>query len=319
MRWISEFRERPRTLVRVRMHDDELEIRTEVVRGLIDDQFPEWAAEPVARVPGSGTVNAIFRIGDHLAARFPLRGTDADTLAQLRAEASAMHELARSSPFPVPRHIAIGAPGRGYALPWSVQTWLDGEAATPDALAESGDFARDLARLIRALRGVDTRGRRFAGRGRGGDLRAHDRWVAECIRKSTHDFDPGTLTSLWSSLHTLPRTAPDEMTHGDLIPANLLVRHGRLVGVLDGGGFGPADPALELVCAWHLFDRHARSVLREELGSDELEWSRGAAWAFVQAMGLVWYYRESNPTMRALGLSTVRRILGDDEITRSGA
>ena len=50
------------------------------------------------------------------------------------------------------------------------------------------------------------------------------------------------------------------------------------------------------------------------LGSDDLEWARGAAWAFAQAMGLGWYYRESNPVMSALGLSTVGRILEDAEI-----
>lgn len=36
---------------------------------------------------------------------------------------------------------------------------------------------------------------------------------------------------------------------------------------------------------------------------------------FQQAMGLVWYYRESNPEMSALGLGTLGRILSDPEIT----
>lgn len=36
---------------------------------------------------------------------------------------------------------------------------------------------------------------------------------------------------------------------------------------------------------------------------------------FQQAMGLVWYYRESNPEMSALGRSTLGRILSDPEIT----
>jgi aminoglycoside phosphotransferase (APT) family kinase protein len=101
------------------------------------------------------------------------------------------------------------------------------------------------------------------------------------------------------------------MCHVDLIPANLLVHEGRLVGVLDGGGFGPADPSLDLVAAWHLFDSEAREVLRRSLGCGRFEWSRGQAWAFVQAMGLVWYYRESNPGMSELGRSTLSRILND--------
>ena len=44
------------------------------------------------------------------------------------------------------------------------------------------------------------------------------------------------------------------MTHSDLIPGNVLVSAGRLSGILDVGGFGPADPALDLVSAWHLLE-----------------------------------------------------------------
>ena len=29
-----------------------------------------------------------------------------------------------------------------------------------------------------------------------------------------------------------------------------------------------------------------------------LEWERSKAWAFQQAMGLVWYYADSNPVIR---------------------
>lgn len=61
------------------------------------------------------------------------------------------------------------------------------------------------------------------------------------------------------------------MTHGDLIPANLLVQKNRLVGVLDAGGFGPADSALDLVVAWHIFDHDARAVFRADVGADVTE------------------------------------------------
>ncbi|WP_243747745.1 phosphotransferase [Mycolicibacterium sp. CBMA 226] len=44
------------------------------------------------------------------------------------------------------------------------------------------------------------------------------------------------------------------MNHGDLLPGNLLVHEGRLTGVLDVGGLTPADPVLDLVSAWHLFE-----------------------------------------------------------------
>jgi aminoglycoside phosphotransferase (APT) family kinase protein len=106
------------------------------------------------------------------------------------------------------------------------------------------------------------------------------------------------------------------MTHGDLIPGNVLVDGGRLVGVIDVGGLGPADPALDLVCAWHLFDEPARQVLRDALDCDDLEWQRGKAWAFEQAMGAVWYYVQSNPRMSSMGRRTLQRIAADRSSAR---
>ena len=99
------------------------------------------------------------------------------------------------------------------------------------------------------------------------------------------------------------------MTHGDLIPGNVLVAGGRLAGVLDVGGLGPADPALDLVGAWHLLEDGPRRVFREDLGDDDLVWERERAWALDQAMGLVWYYVESNPVMSRMGRRTLDRIL----------
>lgn len=81
-----------------------------------------------------------------------------------------------------------------------------------------------------------------------------------------------------------------------------------------GGLFGPTDSGLDLVVAWHLFDAPARRMLRDGVGATDAEWLRGAAWAFQQAMGLGWYYAESNPAMSALSISTVSRLLGDHKL-----
>jgi len=114
---------------------------------------------------------------------------------------------------------------------------------------------------------------------------------------------------MWECLRELPRDAGgDVMSHCDLIPGNVLVSGGRLAGILDVGDLGPADPALDLVAAWHLLEPGPRQVLRGDLGCDDLEWERGKAWAFEQAMGLVWYYAASNPAMSRIGGRTLQRI-----------
>jgi aminoglycoside phosphotransferase (APT) family kinase protein len=117
---------------------------------------------------------------------------------------------------------------------------------------------------------------------------------------------------MWQAMRALPRgAAGDVMSHRDLIPGNVLVSGGRLTGILDAGDLGPADPALDLVAAWHLLQDGPRQVLREDLRCNDLEWERGKAWAFEQAMGLVWYYAQSNPAMSGLGRRTLERIQAD--------
>ncbi|WP_454295110.1 aminoglycoside phosphotransferase family protein [Salana multivorans] len=292
----------------MRMHDDQHHIDLGTARRLVAAQFPQWASLPMSAVAGAGTVNAIFRIGESLSARFPLQGTDAAGVhAALEAEGSGLRELGECIPFDTPKQVAIGEPGEGYPLPWSVQTWVTGDVATPTGLARSCKLAEDVAELITALRTQPTRGRHVSGSGRGGDLRNHAAWVEHCLDQSERLLDTTPLRALWADLVDLPRAGDDVMSHGDLIPFNLVVRESRLVGVLDPG-FGQADPALDLVAAWHLFDAPARDVLRARLGCDDVEWARGAAWALVQALGLPWYYRTTNPQMAALGRSTLARL-----------
>lgn len=294
------------------MHNDQVQIDIDIARDLIFSQFPQYENEKITPLPAAGTVNAIFRIGSKYTARFPMRVTDSvQAAALLREEAAAMEELAECCPLPTPRPIGFGKPDKAYPMPWLLQNWIEGETATAEGLSDSVTFARDLARLVNALRSADVKGRHFDGRGRGGTLSSHDDWMEVCFSRSEGLLDVPRLRDMWAALHNLPTAEAEVMSHRDLIPANLLVRGERLVGVLDGGSFGPADPALDLVAGWHLLDREKRKLFREATGASELEWRRGAAWAFEQAMGLVWYYQETNPTMSRLGQRTISRLLDD--------
>jgi aminoglycoside phosphotransferase (APT) family kinase protein len=159
------------------------------------------------------------------------------------------------------------------------------------------------------VRAIGTGGRVFSGTGRGGDLRSHDAWMDTCFRNSEQVLDVPRLRRTWEALHVLPRgPGEDVMSHKDLIPGNVLVSGGRLAGVLDVGDLGPADPALDLVAAWHLLEPGPRREIRADLGCGDLEWERGKAWAFEQALGAVWYYAESNPAFSRACRRTLNRI-----------
>jgi aminoglycoside phosphotransferase (APT) family kinase protein len=296
----------------VDMHANQLTVSAESVRKLVDEQFPEWRGLPIRANASQGTVNALFRIGDKFLARFPLEPREVESTRRwLQSEAAAARELLGRTRFPTPEPVAVGEPGAGYPLPWSVQTWLPGTVATDEDPGQSAAFARDLAEFIHGVRAIDTHGRAFSGTGRGGDLRSHDAWMETCFERSEQLLDVPRLRRTWAIMRDLPRSDPDVMTHGDLIPGNVLVCGGRLAGVIDVGGMGPADPALDLVGAWHLLETGPRQVLRDDLNCDDLDWERGKAWAFEQSMGAVWYYVESNPAMSLMGRRTLQRILAD--------
>lgn len=232
------------------------------------------------RVSSSGTVHAIFRIGDRLAARFRLQIGDVESVwCELRMEADAAREIAGCTRFPTPEPLAIGALGRGYPMPWLIQTWLDGTVAIERDPGESVVFATDLAEFITDVRHIDTHGRRHSGYGRGGVLAAHDEWIQERLTRSDGLLNVAVLRRIWETMRALPRgDSPDVMNHGDLLPGNLLVHNGRLAGVLDVG---------------------------------DAEWERGKAWAFQQAMGAVWYYVNSNPQFSQVGRRTLHRICAE--------
>ncbi|MFK0007158.1 phosphotransferase [Paenarthrobacter sp. NPDC090520] len=294
------------------MHANQLSLGLAEAVRLVRGLLPSTAASEVVAVESSGTVNYLYRIGPGLAARFPMQGTDAALAREtLLAEHAAMREFAAVSTVPSPVPVAIGEPSADYPLPWSIQTWIEGETATATSAASSTAFALDLAALIASLRQADTKGRSFSGGGRGGELVTHDGWVAQCLRRSEGLLPVDRLRLAWSSLRLLPRHGDDVMSHKDLIPGNVVVGADCLAGILDTGGFGPADPALDLVAAWHMLDSSRRNVLRTTLAIGDLEWRRGAAWAFEQAIGLVWYYADTNPAMSALGRSTLERLLAD--------
>ncbi len=222
------------------MHAGQLAITVQTVRALVGEQFPAWRGQAITAVRAPGTVNAIFRIGEQLAGRFPLQPGPVQAVRDgLEREASAARELAGRTRFRTPEPVALGEPGRGYPLPWSVQTWLPGVSATDDDPGESTGFALDLAEFITGVRAIDTRGRLFSGSGRGGDLRAHDAWMETCFARSGALLDVPRLRRIWAVLRGLPRgPGPDVMNHGDLIPGKCWCPAGGWPGSSMSAGWG---------------------------------------------------------------------------------
>jgi aminoglycoside phosphotransferase (APT) family kinase protein len=292
------------------MHTGQVDVTAGVAARLVARQFPQWRDLPVRAVISHGTVNALFRLGDGLVLRFPLRPSlDPKLRDDLIREQENARRIAAHSPVRVPEPVALGAPGPGYQGPWAVYRWIPGDTATPEGAGSSVTFARELAGFVTALRGMDTGGRGWDGQGRGGPLRDKDRYVRAALAESGHLTDTTRIGELWDRCLALPPyEGPDVWIHTDLMPGNLLVRGGRLAAVIDVETAGVGDPAVDLMPAWNLLAGPAREAYRSALGADGVTWERGRGWAILQAIVALPYYVTTNPVMAGTARHTLRSI-----------
>src|SRR2546425_299781 len=106
------------------MHADEVETDADLVRRLLATQFPEWAALPIEPVVSSGTVNALYRLGEKMAVRLP---RTVSGVGAVERQLQWLPKLAPQLPVAIPLPLAKGEPGAGYPWEWSIYSWLPGE------------------------------------------------------------------------------------------------------------------------------------------------------------------------------------------------
>lgn len=279
------------------------------VRALLAAQFPQAAGLPLHEV-AAGTDHALWRLGEDLTVRLPLRPSAA---AQAEKEQQWLPRLARGLPLPIPEAVLAGRPTETYPWPWSICRWIEGR--TPCEDDDLLQAARDLAGFVLALRAQDTTGGPAAGRhnfGRGLPLSTRDTATREAISACEGLIDTPAALAAWARDSAAPAwEAPPVWVHGDLCRGNLLLHEGRLAAVIDFGGLGVGDPACDLLPAWTLFDAKPRAAYRDALAPDEASWARGRAWALSVALIQLPYYRETKPDLAADALKTIAAVLTD--------
>ncbi|MFD5404876.1 aminoglycoside phosphotransferase family protein [Streptomyces griseorubiginosus] len=294
-----------------KMHADELDIDTELVHGLIADQFPRWGELPVCRVESAGTDNAMFRLGDDMVVRLPrLPGGG----HQVESEHRWLPLLAPRLPLAVPEPLAKGEPGRGYTLPWGVYRWLDGDNAYDSPLTELPDAAVELGRFVSALRAVDPTGGPASYRP--GPLHLFDDGTRQAIQDlgAAGLLDANRATALADEAGRLPGwDGAPVWLHADLLPGNLLSVDGRLTAVIDFGCLGVGEPTADTLPAWTVFTGESRRLFREAAEFDDATWERGRAWALCWGVGAVHYYRGGkNPVLAEVGQRAIDEALAGD-------
>lgn len=285
------------------LHKDEIPVDADLVRRLVDAQFPEWVDLPVEPFDSGGTSHWIFRLGDERYVRLPRRPL---SIPEVEAEQRWLPRLASQLPVRIPEPIALGLPGEGYPVAWSVYDWLPGEPATPDHMRDPVSLAFDLAAFVQAMRVIDAPDAPPPGShnsGRGAPLADRHDSVQRALAKCEGLIDVGAASAAWDwALDAPVWDGAPTLVHGDLLSGNVLVVDGRLSGVIDFGCLALGDPANDMLPAWALFGPHARQVFRDAVEVDDASWRRGSGWAISVGLSALPYYLHTNqPMVRQAG------------------
>ncbi|MEU2253813.1 aminoglycoside phosphotransferase family protein [Nocardia xishanensis] len=291
---------------------DEIEFEQALVRALLREQHPDLAELELRDVDG-GWDNQQWRLGQELAVRLP-RTERAPAL--LHTEQTWLPVLANRLPLPTPIPVRIGKPSRLFEHTWTIARWVEGKPADHAPVTRI-DAAEVLAKFLGALHVQapasaptnPTRGIPLAGLQDG-----VDRWFEVIADRASAD----SAREVWENAVAAPVWQGTPLwLHGDLHPANVIVRDGMLAGVIDFGEMCAGDPATDLSAAWILLPAGAASRFFDAYGqADEATIARARGWAVLRALGLIRIGQNGRrglpggkPTWEPAGHATLERVL----------
>lgn len=290
-----------------KMHAGEVDIDVLLVRRLVSAQFPHLAGLPIRAVRSTATVNAIYRLGEHLCVRLPrVRGWARDLYKELRW----LPKLAPRLSLPIPEPVVEGQPTRSYPFSWAIYRWIEGRPYSDELVDGEPQAALDLARFVTEMRRIDA----TDGAPRGGrqPLQQLDAVTRSAIESARGAIDANAATAAWERALEAPAWRGKPVwVHADLLRPNVLVDDGRLRAIIDFGGAGVGDPAADVIAAWSVFGPAGRDAFRSALEVDCGTYNRARGFALHQAVMIIPYYSETNPEFVSLARRTVEEVLAD--------
>lgn len=261
-----------------------MQINNDLVKKLIQTQFPQWSSLPIQPVKQSGWDNRTFHLGDTMMVRLPI---DAEHAPPILKEYQWLQKLAKQLSWPITTPIALGQPSNDFPWHWVINHWIEGETVSLQKIENIDQFAKELGLFLKELQSIDSSNGPQAGPHnfyRGGSLKAYDQDMQRAIPK-IHDLEERAVaTALWQDALSSEWTQPPVWVHGDFAVGNILVQHGKLKAVIDFGQLAIGDPACDLVIAWNFFSGHSREIFKNTVQLDEQTWLRALGWAFWKTL-----------------------------------
>lgn len=293
-----------------------IHINVDLVRRLINEQFPEWTDLDISPVEFSGNDNRSFHLGEHMSIRLP--STKA-YVSQVEKEQIWLPILSKELSLPIPTPLAKGNPSKEYPWPWSINKWLEGETLSLEGIDDHNQFAKDLGAFLLELQSIDASEGPLAGEHnfyRGGSIAVYDRESRDAIDNNKDTFKEKLLLEIWELALNSKWHADPVWIHGDIAPGNILVKDGKLCAVIDFGILGVGDPACDAAMAWTFFDEKSRKIFKHILKMDEETWNRARGWALWKALITYDSNKGTNKAIAEESSRIINTILNDYQLEK---
>jgi len=290
-----------------KMHIDEVDINPELIKDLLQEQFPKWENQPLQLMHPEGTDNAMYRLGNDKLIRLPR--TEGSSL-NIEKELTWLPKLGPKLPISIPSIIGRGMANKNYPFPWLICEWLEGSNPDQEGMIDEQKAATDLAFFVKAMQQVPTVEGPNCSRGQ--PLNTREKEVLQSIPLLKELYDTNLLKELWESASSAPHWKRDPVwIHGDLHAGNLLAMEKKIVGVVDWGLAGIGDPACDMIVAWTLLCQQSREIFRSLVQPDDHTWSRGRGWALFLGIVGYPYYRDTNPIFAGIAKRALDQVIAE--------
>ncbi|MFD6274798.1 aminoglycoside phosphotransferase family protein [Streptomyces sp. NPDC060209] len=291
---------------------NEFKFEQDLVRALLREQHPDLADLGLRDVNG-GWDNQLWRLGEELAVRLP-RTERAPAL--LHTEQTWLPVLADLLPLPTPTPVRIGKPSSLFEHTWTIARWVEGEPAdhAPITRIDAAEILAEFLGVLHRKAPADAPANPVRGIPLAGLQVERDSWFEVINDYAT----AAAALAVWEkAVAASPWQGAPLWLHGDLHPANVVVRDGMLAGVIDFGEMCAGDPATDLSAAWILLPAGAASRFFDAYEqADEATITRARGWAVLRALGLIGIGRNGRlglpggkPTWEPAGYATLERVL----------
>jgi len=243
-----------------------LYLSDELLRELIDDQFPHLAQREIGRrytLPDHFAV----RIGDDFGALFPRLGDRDELYARaadlIRPQAGQWH-------FGASHPIATGLPGHGYPYHWSLVNWIS--ASTAGFVPLHSDSAGPLGSALREIHSPAPASAPANPRTSVSLPRLASMFetllfhAAQTGAPEQRVINADAAREVFAAGAAAPMDVEPTWTHGRIEPRAVLSDRGKFVGILLWHNYGIGDPAADLGYASNLLPRVDLRIMMDAYG-----------------------------------------------------